>query len=101
MKKTTLVNKVKTGTTNGHPERVLYPRSRYHGEIAPENLMFNTNLQKFAQRVSYTVNLETGGKMSVEEACQHLETLWQQFESASQQLIIAGKFSPVAYQREE
>lgn len=73
----------------------LYPRARYHGEIKPENLMFNTNLQEFAQRVSYTVNLETGGKMSVEEAYQHLETLWQKFEFASQKLKIAGKFSPI------
>ena len=46
----------------------LYPRRRYHGQVKPENLVFNANLQEFAQRVSYICNLETSGKLSPEEA---------------------------------
>lgn len=77
-------------------DEFLIPRSRYQGQMKPENLIFNANLQEFAQRVSYTTNLETSGKMSAEEAYQHLKALWQQFESASQQLKIADKFSPIS-----
>ena len=36
----------------------LFPRSPYHGKMKPENLVFNANLQEFAQRVSYICNLE-------------------------------------------
>lgn len=79
-------------------DEFLYPRSRYHGQVKPKNLIFNANLQEFAQRVSYTANLETGGKMSAEEAYRHLKALWQQFESASQQLKIADKFSSISHE---
>jgi len=27
---------------------ILYPKSRYYGEVKPENLVFNANLQEFA-----------------------------------------------------
>lgn len=74
-------------------DEFLYPRSRYRGQIEPANLVFNANLQEFAQRTSYIVNLETGGKISAKEAYQRLKTLWQQFEFASQQLEIANKLS--------
>lgn len=42
----------------------LYPRSRYYGQFKPEYLVFNANLQEFAQRVSYISNLQTNGKLS-------------------------------------
>jgi len=38
----------------------LYPRSRYYGQVKPENLVFNANLQEFAQRVSY--HLQPGNR---------------------------------------
>jgi len=34
-------------------DHFIYPRSRYYGQVKPENLVFNANLQEFAQRVSY------------------------------------------------
>lgn len=40
-------------------DEFLSPRSRYRGEFKPENLVFNTNLQEFAQRVSYITVLQT------------------------------------------
>jgi len=64
----------------------LYPRTRYHGKFRPENLVFNTNLQYFAQRVSYISGLETSGKLSLEEAYQQLDVLWQQLERSYKQL---------------
>lgn len=46
----------------------LYPRSRYYGKVKPENLVFNANLQEFAQQVGYICNLETAGKISPEDS---------------------------------
>jgi hypothetical protein len=37
----------------------LYPRSRYRGGVKSERLVFNANLQEFAQRVGYIANLKT------------------------------------------
>ncbi len=48
----------------------LYPRSRYYGQFQPENLVFNANLQEFAQKITYIACLETGGKLSQEQAYQ-------------------------------
>ncbi|KAB8315866.1 hypothetical protein SD81_031520 [Tolypothrix campylonemoides VB511288] len=69
-------------------DEFLYPRSRYYGQVKPENLIFNANLQKFAQRIGYIVSLHTGGKLSSEEAYQQIEALWQQLELSKKQLRI-------------
>lgn len=45
-------------------EKFLFPQSSYRGDFTPENLMFNSNLQEFAQKVSYICNLETNGKIA-------------------------------------
>lgn len=66
----------------------LYPRSRYHGQVKPENLVFNANLQEFAQRVSYICNLETNGKISTEEAYEQIKELWHHLKSTKKQLKI-------------
>lgn len=42
----------------------LYSRSRYYGQVKPENLVCNANLQEFSQRVGLICGLETGGKVS-------------------------------------
>ena len=36
------------------------------GQVKPENLLFNANLQEFAQRVMVIANLETAGKKCME-----------------------------------
>jgi hypothetical protein len=64
----------------------LYPRSRYYGKVKPENLVFNANLQEFAQQVSYICNLETAGKISSEEAYQKIRLLWKQLKQSKKQL---------------
>lgn len=66
----------------------LYPRSRYYGQVKPENLVFNANLQEFAQQVSYICNLETAGKISPEDAYKKINALWQQLKSSKKQLGI-------------
>ena len=64
----------------------LFPRSRYYGQVLPENLVFNANLQEFAQRVSFITNLETGGKLSSEESYQQIKALWKQLKRSKKQL---------------
>jgi hypothetical protein len=66
----------------------LYPRSRYYGQVKPENLVFNANLQEFAKRVNYICNLETNGKLETEEAYQRIKRLWHQLKSSKQQLEV-------------
>lgn len=66
----------------------LYPRSRYYGEVKPENLVFNANLQEFAQRINFIASLQTGGKLSSEESYKQIEALWKQLKKSKKQLGI-------------
>ncbi|HLO88708.1 MAG TPA: hypothetical protein VK203_27380 [Nostocaceae cyanobacterium] len=66
----------------------LYPRGRYYGHVKPENMVFNANLQEFAQRVSYICNLETGGKIEPEEAYKQIRLLWKDLKRSKKQLRI-------------
>lgn len=67
----------------------LYPRSRYRGEVKPENLVFNANLQEFSQRISYICCLETGGKLTPEESYREIRSLWKQLKKSRKQLGIS------------
>ncbi|KAB8314310.1 hypothetical protein SD81_037895 [Tolypothrix campylonemoides VB511288] len=66
----------------------LFPRHRYYGQVKPENLVFNANLQEFAQKVTYISCLETGGKISPEEAYEQIQVLWEQLEQSKKELGI-------------
>ncbi|MEH2438498.1 MAG: hypothetical protein V7K25_30600 [Nostoc sp.] len=66
----------------------LYPRSRYYGNFQPETLAFNANLQEFAQKISYITCLETGGKLSSEEAYEQIRALWKQLKHSKKELAI-------------
>jgi hypothetical protein len=66
----------------------LYPRGRYYGHVQPENLVFNANLQEFAQRISYICNLETSGKLPPEEAYEQIKALWKQLKRSKKELRI-------------
>ncbi|WP_346290397.1 DUF7219 family protein [Sphaerothrix gracilis] len=68
-------------------ENFFYPRSRYRGEFSPGNLAFNANLQEFAQRVAIICGLETGGKLSPEEAYDEIKGLWKQLKSSKKNLL--------------
>jgi hypothetical protein len=64
----------------------LYPRGSYHGKFTPEKLVFNANLQEFSQRVGYISALETGGKLTTEEAYQSVKALWKDLKNSYQQI---------------
>lgn len=68
--------------------KFFYPRSRYYGKVKPENLVFNANLQEFAQQVSYVCNLETAGKLSPDEAYEKIRALWKQLKQSKKRLGI-------------
>ena len=71
-------------------ERFLYPHASYHGQVKPENLVFNANLQEFAHKVGYITALETSGKLSPLEAYKQIKELWKQLESSKKTLNIAS-----------
>jgi isopropylmalate/homocitrate/citramalate synthase len=71
------------------------PRSRYRGQIKPENLVFNANLQEFANRVTIICGLETNGKMTPEESYQEIKSLWKQLKRSKKELGIGkNRFQP-------
>ncbi|MDB9373172.1 DUF7219 family protein [Nodularia sphaerocarpa] len=72
----------------------IYPRSRYYGQFQPEHLVFNANLQEFAQRVGYISNLETSGKLTPEQAYKKIKVLWKQLKRSKKQLSIGKEIEP-------
>ncbi|KGF72259.1 hypothetical protein DO97_10920 [Neosynechococcus sphagnicola sy1] len=66
----------------------LNPRSRYYGEFSPQNLVFNANLQEFANKVGLICALETGGKVSSQEAFEQIKALWKNLKSSRKGLKI-------------
>jgi len=69
----------------------ICPRARYYGQVKPQNLVFNANLQEFAHRVSYIANLETAGKLPTEMAYAQIQDLWEQLRRSKEQLEIDQK----------
>lgn len=80
-------------SANPEKDKFLYPRSSYRGEVKPENLLFNANLQEFAQKVSYVCNLETNGKISTQQAYQNIKKLWNELKNSKNKLGIASDSS--------
>ncbi len=76
---------------NQNKTNFIYPHSTYRGHFTPENLVFNANLQEFAQKVSYICNLETSGKVSPQEAYRRIKNLWQELKDSIQNLGIEEK----------
>jgi len=68
--------------SNPSKDEFLYPHHPYRGEAYPKNIVFNANLQEFAQKVSYICNLETSGKISSEEAYHKIKDLWKALKSS-------------------
>ena len=57
-------------------------------QFTPAQLVFNANLQDFAQRAGIIASLETAGKLSPREAYSKIELLWNQLTSSIQELGI-------------
>lgn len=72
---------------NAFKDKFFNARSRYRGDFTPQNLAFNANLQEFAQRVALICGLETGGKISPQEAYQQIKEMWAQVEVSKQNLL--------------
>jgi hypothetical protein len=70
------------------PADFIYHRQRYSGKVQPQNMVFNANLQEFAQRVGYISVLETAGKMAPEDSYRRIEELWQELKSSKKKLGI-------------
>jgi hypothetical protein len=70
----------------------IEPRSRYYGQVKPENLVFNANLQEFANRVMFIASLHTNGKLPPAVAYKEIKGLWKQLKQSKKQLGI-GKTS--------
>ncbi|WP_421654444.1 DUF7219 family protein [Leptothermofonsia sp. ETS-13] len=73
--------------TSKEKDRFFYPIGSYRGEFTPEHLAFNANLQEFAQRVSIICGLETGGKISSQDAYKEIKQLWHQLKKSKQELL--------------
>ncbi len=50
--------------------------------------MFNANLQEFSQKITYITCLQTGGKLSTEEAYEQIKVLWKQLKHSKKELAI-------------
>lgn len=68
----------------------IHPRGRYRGLFSPQNLVFDANLQEFAQRVSLISGLQTNGKLSPEESYQQVRHLWKQLKHSKKELHIGS-----------
>ena len=76
---------------NNDMHNFLYPRARYQGSFSPEHLVFNANLQEFAQRVGYISNLQTAGKISPEESYRQIKSLWKQVKKSKKLLEVGNE----------
>lgn len=90
-----------TDSQSSQKENFLFPRSKYWGEFTPQQLAFNANLQEFAQRVSFVCNLETGGKMSADEAYDEIKRLWKDLKQSKANLLDAEASPPPELPPEE
>lgn len=76
-----------TESSESEKDRFFYPIGRYRGDFSPQRLAFNANLQEFAQRIGIICSLETGGKISPEEAYDQIKALWKQLKASKSALI--------------
>jgi hypothetical protein len=69
-------------------DRFLYPHHSYHGEFAPETVVFDANLQEFAQKIGYICSLENSGKVEPDEAYRQIKALYKQLKASKRELGI-------------
>jgi len=73
--------------SNLDKESFLNPISNFRGEFSPQNLAFDANLQEFTNRISIICALETGGKISPNEAYLQIKELWKKLDASRQNLL--------------
>jgi sigma54-dependent transcription regulator len=72
-------------------EGFLCPRASYRGQLTPQQLVFNANLQEFSHKVSYIASLQTGGKLTTNEAYERIKALWKQLKRSKKELGIGNE----------
>lgn len=82
-------------------DNFLYPIGKYRGEFTPEQLAFNANLQEFAQRVSLVCGLETGGKISSDDAYHQIKQLWKDLKNSKKELLDQTRPDPPELPKDE
>jgi hypothetical protein len=68
-------------------DKFFNPNFRFRGEFTPQNLAFDANLQEFTNRISIICALETGGRISPNEAYQQIKELWEKLDESKQNLL--------------
>jgi transcriptional regulator with AAA-type ATPase domain len=68
-------------------EEFLNPLSPYYGEPDLGQMMFNANLQEFANKVDLLCALQTGGKISADDAYTEIKKLWKELKDSKKALI--------------
>ena len=69
----------------------LHQNSSYYGQIKPENLLFNSNLQEFTRKASYICCLQTAGKLSPADSYKQIKSLWKDLKQSRKMLGIGQK----------
>ena len=70
-------------------DNFLYPHYRYQGEFDPSAVVFDANLQEFAQKVTYLCTLENSGKLSQGDAYVEIKALWKLLRQSKRELGIS------------
>lgn len=76
----------------GHPmndkDRFIYPQRPYRGEFDPKSVVFDANLQEFAQKIGYICTLENSGRIPPAEAYRQIKALYKQLKTSKRELGI-------------
>lgn len=77
-------------SNNQQPEeqRLLFLMAQYKGEFSLQNLVFNANLQEFAQRVSYIHALHSENEITNSDAYYLIEQIWEELTRSKKELDI-------------
>jgi transcriptional regulator with AAA-type ATPase domain len=69
-------------------DEFLNPLASYRGEPTLTEYMFNANLQEFANKVDLLCALQTGGKISPEDAYKEIRQLWKELKHSKESLMV-------------
>jgi transcriptional regulator with AAA-type ATPase domain len=69
-------------------DEFLNPLASYRGEPTLTEYMFNANLQEFANKVDLLCALQTGGKISPEDAYKEIRQLWKELKHSKESLRV-------------
>lgn len=66
----------------------LHRYSPSKDDIKLQNLVSNSNLQEFSNKISYICSLETGGKLTPKQSYRQIKALWKQLKRSREKLGI-------------